>query len=144
MNGPEEYIEADPGGKKDAWIFFVLGAIVVVLVLWMTRSQMTALRSVPLDERSASHLAGLQIIFWVAATALCAMAVHIFTLAKQVSRAGRFPPPGMKVLRRTRLLKGKDAERKSTMLYINSAFTLASAAALPLLFEWLRRVLIPQ
>lgn len=144
MNEPEEYLEADPGEKNETWIVIALGAVVGAIVLYMVYSQLGAIKSLPRAERLASHLAGMQIIFWVLASVLGVMAVHFFLFANRVSRAGRFPPPGMKVYRRTKVLKGKDVQRKTTILYGCAALILASAAALPLIFEWLRRALTPQ
>ncbi len=144
MNEPEEYIEADPGEKNETWIVIALGVVVGSIVLYMVHSQLGAIKSLPRAERLASHLTGMQIVFWALASVLCAMAVYFFLFANRVSRAGRFPPPGMKVYRRTRILKGKDAQRKTAILYGCAALIFASAAALPLLFEWLRRTLTPQ
>jgi hypothetical protein len=53
---------------------------------------------------------------WVACLPVAALAVWLWLEGGRVHRAGRFPPPGAKVIRDTPILHG-DAARRRAMVY---------------------------
>jgi heme/copper-type cytochrome/quinol oxidase subunit 2 len=66
---------------------------------------------------------------------LLSMGIYLLLLARRTSKSGQYPPPGMKVIRDTRVRTG-DKAKLITILMIVSSGILILFAFLFLYFPW--------
>jgi heme/copper-type cytochrome/quinol oxidase subunit 2 len=66
---------------------------------------------------------------------LLGMGIYLILLARRISRSSQYPPPGMKVIRDTRIRTGAEAKSITTLMIISSA-VLILFAFLFLGFPW--------
>jgi hypothetical protein len=62
---------------------------------------------------------------------LALFAAWLFHFSLRVQRAGRFPPPGARLIRESRILTGVEAETRARRGFIMAAIIAAAAVALP-------------
>ena len=59
-------------------------------------------------------------------------AIYLLLLANRIARAGRFPPPGLAVVRDTPILEGAAARRRAWILRLGSLLLFTLACSTPL------------
>jgi len=65
----------------------------------------------------------LRIVFF----SLLGVGAYLILLARRTLRSGQYPPPGMRVIRDTRLRKGNQAKRAATSLIVLASFLIVAA-----------------
>ena len=65
----------------------------------------------------------LRVVF----AALVGMGAYLILLARRTLRAGRYPPPGMRVIRETRLRTGNQAKKAALSLIVLASLLIAVA-----------------
>jgi hypothetical protein len=129
---------ADPRARRQAAWFLALGTVVVVvcgLAFVHYRPELEAwilADPAQMGRRLRIALAGLAL---QTSGPLAACAVYLWALGRRVARAGRFPPPGMSVLRNTPVLVGPGARLRATLLE-GLAVVLVVVAVLLALLLW--------
>ena len=130
MNSPIEdqgYVYPDPATRRRAIVLAILGGIFVLVVglvlhsvvrAWLDRYflelEKLARHDLLAVKRSLLNLMAL--IFGVSGTLALGFGIWIIHTGWQMTRAERWPRPGMKVYRRTKILDGKSARRRGTLL----------------------------
>ncbi len=86
-----------------------LGGSIALCMVWTSLAEITAAAGEnPLEAADAA--AGLVTVFgWVAAGSLIGAGLWHWRLARKIRRAGRYPPPGAKVVRDTPVRTGAKA-----------------------------------
>ena len=131
----DQVIPADPVLRRRAVSLLLAGTVIGMLALTIVSAHL----------RQVSSVAILQRWLW-GAVALAsgggiAFGAYLVWLARQVLLAGQFPPPGRRVIRETRVRRGR-AARQIAWLAMGTAGTMwAVSLALPLLLWRLLRLL---
>jgi hypothetical protein len=74
---------------------------------------------------------------------MAGFAVYFWHLGSSVLRAGRFPPPGVPVVRDTWVRTGPDARRRGRSIRLFALVLLVAAVAMPALLWHVGRLLTP-
>ena len=121
---------ADPRTRRIAVIVVAIGALAGALLIAAMQSQLGALQKV-----AAEHPAAIEenfgIITWALIAAVVvpvwAFNIYLWRLGSRIVATGLFPPPGMKVLRDTPVLRDSAARKCGRLLQIVAAVTSVTA-----------------
>jgi hypothetical protein len=107
---------ADPGLRRTAALVFLALVLVgaaglVALQIWLSGLAQPA--AVSSQGQLLAAFAGL---VGTACVSLLALAVYLWRTAGRVLAAGQFPPPGMRVVRDTPVLRGTKALRRGRII----------------------------
>jgi hypothetical protein len=128
--------KADPLARRFAILFFIVGAVVGVLLLLAFERYRMPLRDWLLAEPSASAHRITSVFLLLATlllTPLLAFAVYLWWLGTNAVRAGEFPPPGYRVIRETRVIVGELAVSRGRQLKIAALACIVACAVLVVL-----------
>jgi len=82
-----------------------------------------------------------KIIFFVMFVLSLILCIYLYRLGTSILKSGQFPPPGIKVIRDTKLETGKKARSKGRLLRIFSVLFLLMSILVPLMvFLTLRKL----
>lgn len=128
-----EILPADPGARRRALTLVVVGGAAGILAIeyllpWARGRLAQAVYdgSVPRSAICKSVLMGLMVV----ATSVAGFGVYAFRLGRRVLSEERFPPAGTKVVRDTRVLRGRAARILGRAQAINGALLVLLALAL--------------
>jgi len=134
MNAAAEpqFQKADPAARRRALIILaaiaILGLILVPLLDRLGEGLQEWMHDDP--ERAAPEVANLlRLLAVLMATPLVVLSLWLAWYAARVYSHGRFPPPGVAVLRDTRILEDAPARRRAVVGFILAALMLAFAVA---------------
>jgi hypothetical protein len=118
---------ADPAASRTAIIVLIIIAVLGGLIIFAT----TALRPqieewVLVDVRSRLTLV-IGLLTVLAVGPPLALAAYLFSFGRQVVAAGRFPPPGARLMQDTPVITGDAARRRGRTLQIFATGVGASA-----------------
>jgi hypothetical protein len=129
---PPEVQRADAGARRRAVLLVVAGAVVGALLIAASERARGPLRDWILSEPGESARR-LRLVVLLSGGVLLAplfgFAAYLWTLGSRVLRAGRFPPPGCRVIRDTPVHRGRPAVSRGRGLQA-LAVGLGVAAAL--------------
>ncbi len=124
---PPEIVPADAKHRRLAWL-----AVVVVLaggaaaLWWLDRRldvvDRLAEDDLPAAAERARALVGVVVLF--AGLIFVGLGLWLFRLGVLINRSGRFPPPGMKVIRDTVVRTGPRARRLANAALLASLLTV--------------------
>ena len=109
---PHDVISADPRERKRLLVLLLVGSIVVVWVVgWLTPRVKVEAQVAIAEGRLAQSAVCQSVLIGLGffSCAVAAFGVHARRFGKAVLAAGRFPPPGMTVVRATRVMTGRPA-----------------------------------
>ena len=136
--------KADPQERRKAIILVLLTTIAAAILVVPTTSRLNALRDWLTEDPSQT-----QVRFrYVAAALSVGLAVPIvwfsiysWRLAGRIRRAGQFPPPGLRVLRDTVIVRGARAHRRAAFLQLLSVLLILSTVGFIAALWWLVQIL---
>jgi hypothetical protein len=133
-----EVQRADAAARRHALVVVVLGALTGALLLVAFGRYRIPLRDWVLSEpEKLAYRAKLVVLVsgGLLSTPLIAFALYLWSLGAKVLRAGRFPPPGQRVIRDTPIVSGRAAMSRGRRLKI-LALCLGIASAILWLLLW--------
>ena len=138
MNGPEEQrvVRADGAFRKRALLLLLVAALLGVAVIIGAQSYLGYLKKLSAER---PHLAAekaatvLKLTSLAMAAALFASGVYTLSLWRRVRASGLFPPPGLRVLRDTRVVAGARARRLALAIMVLAIFLFVGGMLIPLL-----------
>ena len=131
-----EIVKADPGLRRQMLLVLLLIVAIGLFALeWVPKEMATILaiaRESPAEARARTVLL---LGALVAPPVLLGMVAGVDTIRRSVStfRTDRFPPPGMRVLRDTPVLRGRSARGLAIVMATLGALLIACCTALPVL-----------
>jgi hypothetical protein len=125
---PDEFIPADRGLRKKM-ILVIIGVVLAAMILGLyLNGYLAELRQEALERPESAYPKMIRIMKWVlgsAALGITLTGAYLLSIAFRSLRAGRYPPPGMKVIKDTRVKTGRQARIMAYLLIFNSlAITL--------------------
>jgi MFS family permease len=143
----EEIIPADKGLRKKA-IILVIGIVLAVMIVGPYLSGYLAdLRQEGLERPESAYPKMITLVKWVlgsAALGITLTGVYLLVIAFRALKAGRYPPPGMKVIKETRVKTGLQARIMAYLLIFNSgAIILLMGLVLFLFMTMAEKMKIP-
>ena len=120
---PDEIIPADKGLRKKT-IILIIGIVLAVMIVGPYLSGYLAdLRQEGVERPKSAYPRMITLMKWVlgsAALGITLAGAYLLIIAFRSLKAGRYPPPGMKVIRDTRIKTGRQAKIMAYLLIFNS------------------------
>ena len=143
----DEIIPADKGLRKRT-IILVIGIVLVAMVVGpYVNSYLADLRQEGEARPELAYPKMITLMKWVlgsAALLITLTGVYLLVIALRALKAGRYPPPGMKVIKDTRVKTGRQAKIMAYLLIFNSvAITLLVGLVIFLFMLMAEKMKIP-
>ena len=118
-----DIIRADKKYRNKALgLLFLLGLLSILIIIWGLPSGMEYLRH--LDHQTAFLIIDLVLVFIV--LSMVPLGIFLLRLSRKILKHECFPPPGMKVIKDTPIVRGKKAKIKGQIvLFISILFMIA-------------------
>lgn len=128
MTDPE-IVPADPTLRR--WVLIALAVVIpagILLIQFFSGklSDYKALAATDVDGAIAGIRELIRYLIGVNAAVTVAAAAYFLILARRVLRSGRFPPPGMRVIRDARIRRGRSARWLGRLLVLLAGVLLAT------------------
>jgi MFS family permease len=123
----DEIIPADKG-LRNKTIILVIGVVLAAMILGpYLNGYLADLKQEGEKRPELAHPQLITLMKWVLGTAALGITlagVYLLVIAFRALKAGRYPPPGMKVIKDTRVKTGRQAKIMAYLLIFNSAAIL--------------------
>ncbi len=119
----EKVIKADAALKKKIIIFYVIVAIIGVIIFKFSYDYLQEMRVLAQEDiDTAADRMLLFIHVWLVISVVAVMGVggYLLWFALRVLRSGQMPPPGTRVIRDMRIIEGEKATKRAKVLIIAS------------------------
>lgn len=116
--GEQHVARADPQARRLAAITAGVMLLIGSVLLWLLAGRLRAIRKLVEQNPVAAAQQAMQIAAWVAwagGAGLVGLGAWLWRLGRRINRTGRYPPPGMRVLRDTRLRTGREARNLASL-----------------------------
>jgi heme/copper-type cytochrome/quinol oxidase subunit 3 len=141
---PEELIRADNSLRKKTIVLLVIFVLGLMLLSPYLNNRLAAWRQAS-GENPETALARYSSLFqWllgITALLVSAASLYLMVVAVRVLKTEQYPPPGLKVIRDTRLQTGRRAKITAYLLLVNSMILIVLVTLIFLLFARLVRVM---
>ncbi len=143
----DEIIPADKGLRKKT-IILVIGIVLAAMILGPYVSGYLAdLRQEGVERPELANPKMITLMKWVlgsAALLITLTGAYLLVIAFRALKAGRYPPPGMKVIKDTQVKTGRQAKIMAYLLIFNSvAITLLVGLVIFLFMLMAEKMKIP-
>lgn len=137
---PEELIRADSRLRKKTIVLLVIFVLGLMLLSPYLNNRLAAWRQA-VAENPETALARYSSLFqWllgITALLVAAASLYLMVVALRVLKTDQYPPPGLKVIRDTRLQTGRRAKVTAYVLLVNSLILIVLVSLIFLLFTTL-------
>jgi len=119
----KDIVHADKKYRNKALgLIFLLGLLGLLLIIWGLPSGMEYLKG--LEPQTAFLIIELVLVFIM--LSMVPIGLFLLNLSRKIMKHECFPPPGMKIIKDTPLVKGKKAKAKGQiLLFISLLFMIA-------------------
>ena len=143
----DEIIPADKGLRKRT-IILVIGIVLAAMILGpYLNGYLADLRQEGVERPELAYSKMIALTKWIlgsAALLITLTGVYLLVIAFRALKAGRYPPPGMKVIKDTRVKTGRQAKIMAYLLIFNSvAITLLVGLVIFLFMVMAEKMKIP-
>ena len=124
----QDIIPADKEFRKRFIIFLVLIVIVFVISILSMKSYLDQMAQLTRGNPDLAVKKVMVLLKWwlgLGSLPILGLAVYQILLARRVLKSGQFPPPGMKVVRDTRMRTGGKAKKAAITLIVLSSVVMA-------------------
>jgi len=125
-----DLIPADKALRKKFVIFLVIIVLTSVTLEPHLKAYMDQINQLSKEDPALALKKTMLLLKWslrVVSLALLVMGVYLILLARRTLRSGQYPPPGMRVIRDTRLRTGNQAKRAAVSLITLASFLIVVA-----------------
>lgn len=137
---PEELIRADNSLRKKTIVLLVIFVLGMMLLSPYLNNRLAAWRQAAADNPEtalARHSSLFQWLLGITALLVSAGSLYLMVVALRVLKTEQYPPPGLKVIRDTRLQTGRRAKITAYVLLVNSLILIVLVTLIFLLFTTL-------
>ena len=130
-----EIQKADPRARRNAVLLIaVISLVAIASAPWLAEVAIQLERWISEDPGQSAERLGRLLVGAAAAIAvpLFGLAFWLYRFATRIRRAGRFPPPGVSVVRDTRVAFGSAAVRRAWFFYFLAFYACALGLAAPI------------
>ena len=123
-------VTADKGLRKKFILFLVLVTIAFIALEPHIKGYMDQIDQLSKKDPELAYKKGMSLLKWsmgVVFLLLLGMGVYLGLLARRILRSGQYPPPGMRVIRDTRLRTGNQAKVSAISLIVLSCVLIVLA-----------------
>jgi heme/copper-type cytochrome/quinol oxidase subunit 2 len=134
----QDIVPADKSLRKRFIIFFILFTIAVILIAPYFNDYMEHIKQISKENPELAFKKSmfmLKLTLGIVSLLLLMTGVYFIILARRTFKSGQYPPPGMRVIRNTRLRTGTQAQRAAISLIVLSCILIILAFFF-LYFPW--------
>jgi heme/copper-type cytochrome/quinol oxidase subunit 2 len=143
----EDTVQADKEFRKKIILFLIIVTLAIMVAEPYLRDYLDQIEQQSQKEPEMAFYKIMVVLKFLMGSVfllLLGMGIYLILLARRISRSHQYPPPGMKVIRDTRIRTGAEA-KSITILMIVSSAVLILFAFLFLCFPWaFEKVLIKE
>jgi heme/copper-type cytochrome/quinol oxidase subunit 2 len=143
----EDTVQADKEFRKKIILFLIIVTLAIMVAEPYLRDYLDQIEQQSQKEPEMAFYKIMVVLKFLMGSVfllLLGMGIYLILLARRISRSHQYPPPGMKVIRDTRIRTGAEA-KSITILMIVSSAVLILFAFLFLCFTWaFEKVLIKE
>lgn len=124
---PPETVPADAKQRRLALLAVMAIVLGGAIALWWLDRRLDVIDRLAEENVPAAADGALSLVvkaLAVLGVSLVGMGLYLFRLGVQINRAGRFPPPGMKVIRNTVVRTGARAQLLANMALVASLLAM--------------------
>ena len=143
---PAQIQKADPRARMTAVVLILVIGVAGAALISATNTYLAGLAALAEMQPEAAIARGAFVFKLVALAGglgLMLLAAYVAHLAARVRRSERFPPPGVRVVRDTRILEGYRAKRRGDIGLLLAVVVAACGIVLPVLIWRLINGLTP-
>ncbi|MBL7149332.1 MAG: hypothetical protein ISS80_04590 [Candidatus Cloacimonetes bacterium] len=133
--GNEKIVKTDKDFRKKVLLITLLLVMAGIIFIFYFQNYLTGLRSLAEEypELALQRIINSMIIIIFSLMIIFAGAgIYFLRLGILTIKTSQFPPPGIKVIKDTRLIEGKNAVRKGIIIIILSMLFIISGILLPI------------
>ncbi len=123
------YQQADPDARRKLIVYLLIGAVIGAGAIYYYSELLADAIDDP--ELAFERLALIVNSLYVLVVPAIWFAVRIWRIARLTSEAECYPPPGVAVVRDTRIVTGGDALRRAFAIRLVAALVVATSVLLP-------------
>lgn len=123
----QDIVPADKSLRKRFIIFFILFTIAVILIAPYFNDYMEHIKQISKENPELAFKKSmfmLKLTLGIVSFLLLMTGVYFIILARRTFKSGQYPPPGMRVIRNTRLRTGAQARRAAISLIVCSGILI--------------------
>jgi len=128
-----DVIHADKALRKKAMIIVAAMTVAGVLVFYLVNSYMDSLYALFCTDPKLARIKARALVLWSLRSGGLSVALvsgYFIHVGTKIIRIGRYPWPGMRVIRDTRILRGRLARVLGFLIILSSSALLVCAALL--------------
>jgi cytochrome bd-type quinol oxidase subunit 2 len=125
-----DFIPADRELRKKVILFLLIVILASIVLEPHVRAYMDQMNQLSKKDPELALEKTMLLLKWslrVVFLSLVGMGAYLILLARRTLRSGQYPPPGMRVIRDTRLRKGNQAERAAISLIVLASLLIVVA-----------------
>ena len=133
--GNEKIVKTDKDFRKKVLLITLLLVVAGIIFILCFQNYLTGLRSLAEEypELALQRIINsMKIIIFSVMIIYAGAGIYFLRLGILTIKASQFPPPGIKVIKDTRLIEGKNAVRKGIIIIILSMLFIISGILLPI------------
>ena len=126
----QDIVPADKNLRKKFFIFLGLSVIAVLIIVPYFNEYLEQIKQVFKENPEVAFKKSmfvLKVSLSLVSLLLVMTGIYLMVLARKTLRSGQYPPPGMRVIRDTRLRTGAQARRASISLIVISCILIVFA-----------------
>jgi len=132
----DEWLRADPGMRRRAIVFLAVLAIAAVVAFLALEQWLAGLQASDPALAIGTMRHVLRWTFAAMTASLVLFAAYLWLLGRRILVAEQYPPPGMKVVRDTLVVRGEPARRRGRMAQGLAIVLLIAAVAVVVFMSW--------
>jgi uncharacterized membrane protein SpoIIM required for sporulation len=125
-----DLIPADKVLRKKVILFLLIAVLTALVLEPHLKAYMDQMSRLSKEDSNLALEKTMLLLTWslrVVFVALVGMGVYLILLARRTLRSDQYPPPGMRVIRETRLRKGTQAKRAALSLIVLASLLMVVA-----------------
>ena len=143
--GNGKIVKTDKDLRKKILLITLLLVVAGVIFIFYFQNYLTGLKLLAKEypELALQRIIySMKIIIFMLMIIFAGAGIYFLRLGILTIKTSQFPPPGIKVIKDTRLIEGKNAVRKGVIIIILSMLFIISGIFLPIQFYAIMRTLI--
>lgn len=126
----KDFIPADKVFRKKVILFLLVVILAAIVLEPHFKAYMHRVSQLSKNDPELALEKTMLLLKWslrLVFVSLLGMGGYLILLARRTFRSGQYPPPGMRVMRDTRLRKGNQANRAAVSLIVLASFLIVTA-----------------
>ena len=143
--GNEKTVKTDKGFRKKIFIITLFLVVVGIIFIFYFQNYLTGLKLLAEEYPELALqkiISSMKIIIFMLMIIFAGAGIYFLRLGILTIKTSQFPPLGIKVIKDTRLIEGKNAVRKGIIIIILAMLFIISAILLPIQYYYIMSTIL--